>query len=70
MFVQGDESFGFHVKGGEKRKKATEQWLVFHYTTPIFISHIVPGGVADRWVQLTVTLFPVTWPMKWKQGWR
>lgn len=47
---KGSESFGFHIKGGEKKKKATEQWLVFHYTTPIFISYIVPGGVADRCV--------------------
>lgn len=51
---KGSESFGFHIKGGEKKKKATEQWLVFHYTTPIFISYIVPGGVADRHGGLSV----------------
>ena len=50
-FKGQDQSFGFHIKGGEKRKKRTEQWLVFHYTTPIFISHIVPGGLAERYVQ-------------------
>lgn len=49
-----DQSFGFHIKGGEKRKKRTEQWLVFHYTTPIFISHIVPGGLAERHGGLSV----------------
>lgn len=49
-----EQSFGFHIKGGEKRKKRTEQWLVFHYTTPIFISHIVPGGVADMHGGLSV----------------
>lgn len=47
-------SFGFHIKGGEKRKKKTEQWLVFHYTTPIFVSHILPGGLADRHGGLSV----------------
>lgn len=51
---KGDASFGFHIKGGEKRKKATEQWLVFHYTTPVFISYIVPGGLADRHGGLSV----------------
>ena len=45
---QGAEGFGFSVKGGEKKKGTNEQWLVYHYTTPIFISHILPGGAADR----------------------
>jgi len=47
-FPQGEDSFGFHIRGGEKKTKQDEKWLVFHYTTPVFISHIVPGGVADR----------------------
>ncbi|KAL9981028.1 hypothetical protein ACROYT_G009682 [Oculina patagonica] len=51
---KGEESFGFHIKGGEKKTKQTEKWVVFHYTTPVFISHIVPGGVADRHGGLSV----------------
>lgn len=51
---KGEESFGFHIRGGEKKTKQNEKWLVFHYTTPVFISHIVPGGVADRHGGLSV----------------
>ena len=59
-FGQESESLGFHIKGGEKKKKKTEQWMVFHYTTPIFISHIIPGGVADRYVWIKIVREAVT----------
>lgn len=41
-------SFGFHIRGGEIKKKQTDKFLEFHYMSPVFISHIVQGSVADK----------------------
>lgn len=45
---QEDESFGFRIRGGEMKKKQTEKFIEFHYMSPVYISHIIPGSVAAK----------------------
>lgn len=43
-----NDSFGFHIRGGEMKKKQTDKFLECYYMSPVFISHIVKDSIADK----------------------
>ena len=54
LSYQENDSFGFHIRGGEMKKKQTDKFLECYYMSPVFISHIVKDSIADKWVYFFV----------------
>ena len=48
LSYQENDSFGFHIRGGEMKKKQTDKFLECYYMSPVFISHIVKDSIADK----------------------
>ena len=43
-----DESFGFTIRGGERKAVRNAEYLQQYITTPVFISHITAGSPAEK----------------------
>jgi len=55
--MQTAEGFGFNVMGGKEQK------------CPIYISRIIPGGYADRFVCISVCVCVCVWVWVGGYGW-